>query len=105
MRNGSKQLTKEYLYGDPLKVSVKIRQRQLQASGQCVHHLKLEASKVVLWDPVYGDVRRGKVHHIYTDNLIADSGQECIQDIKVVMMKQELRQADFVAAAQVGTWA
>lgn len=54
------------------------------------NHPELKTPRLVLWSPFRGDVRRGKRHHTYMDNLVAETNLECTQDFEAVRIERDV---------------
>ena len=94
--------TNEELYGDMIKLSNKIRERRLRFVGHCVRHNDEIVSKLVLWDPLHGQSKRGRPNTTYLDMLRDDTGIRSSSEIKAVMLDRNLWRG-FVHQVRVGT--
>ena len=77
------------LYGDLPKLSCKIRERRLRLAGHCVRHREEIASKLVLWQPLSRNLRRGRKAIKYVDTLMRDNGLESTKEIENAMQDRE----------------
>ncbi|ELT98051.1 hypothetical protein CAPTEDRAFT_197577 [Capitella teleta] len=64
----------EVLYDNLPRVTEKIRERRLKLAGHCIRHNKLEASDLVLWEPIQGKTSRGSQKQPCVDILRRDTG-------------------------------
>jgi len=67
-------VTNELQYGDPPKISTKIRTRRLKLPGHCARHPEEAASNLVLWIPDRGSRGRGRPTGTFIDTLMRDTG-------------------------------
>ena len=52
------------------KITVdKITAKRMTLAGHCIHHPKLPAGKVVLWEPTHGQRVRGRPRGTFVDTL------------------------------------
>ena len=74
------KLTNQRLYGELPPVSSKVAHRRMLIAGHCVRHEE-EASKLVLWQPLQGQRKRGRRTLSYIDTLMEDAGLDNINEL------------------------
>ena len=79
----------EELYGDLPKLSCKIRERRLRLAGHCVQHREEIASKLVMWQPLARNSKRGRKAINYVDTLARDTDLESTKEIENAMLDRE----------------
>ena len=82
-------VTYEELYGDLPKLSCKIRERRLRLAGHCVWRQEKIASKLVLWQPLARNPKRGRKAINYVNTLTRDTNLESIKEIENAMLDRE----------------
>ena len=79
-------VTNEELYGDLPKLSCKIIERRLRLAGHCVRLREEIASKIVLWQPLARNQKRGRKAINYVETLMRDTGLESTKEIENAML-------------------
>ena len=82
-------VTNEELYGDLPKLRCKIRERSLRLAGHCFRHREEIASKLVLWQPLARNQKRGRKAINYVDTLERDTNLESTKEIENAMLDRE----------------
>ena len=82
-------VTNEELYGDLPKLCCKIRERRLRLAGHCVRHREEIASKLVLWQPLARNPKRGRKAINYVNTLARDTDLESTKEIENAMLDRE----------------
>jgi len=82
--SGSDKVRNEVLYGNLPKVTDKIRKRRLELAGHCTRHSELEASDLVLWEPIQGKTSRGSQKLTYVDMLRRDTGLKSTGELRLL---------------------
>ena len=77
------------LYGDLPLLSSKIQSRRMKLAGHCFRHSEEIASKLVLWEPNWGRLNRGRQRVTYCDVLKKDSGCDNIDELRVAMRNRD----------------
>ena len=81
-------VTNEELYGDLPKFNCKIRERRLRLAGHCIRHREEIASKLVLWQPLARNPKRGRKTINYVDTLAKDTDLESTKEIENAMLNR-----------------
>ena len=82
-------ITNVNLYGKLPRLSDKIRQRRMRLAGHCVRHLELSACELILWEPTYGKLSRGRPQTTYVDTLKRDTGLSSVSELQTLMKDRE----------------
>ena len=82
-------ITNVNLYGKLPRLSDKIRQRRMRLVGHCVRHLELSACELILWEPTYGQLSRGRPQTTYVDTLKRDTGLSSVSELQTLMKDRE----------------
>ena len=83
------KLINKELYGNLPPVSSKVGFRRLKLAGHCFRHLKEEASKLVLWQPMSGRMSMGRPAVTYIDNLYSNTSFKSAEELRTVMLDRD----------------
>ena len=83
-------MTNSELYGKLPKVSSKITERRLRLAGHIYRHPELTANKLLLWEPLHGDVGRGRPHFTFVDSLKESTGLRNKDEVGNLMLDRSL---------------
>ena len=75
------KLTNDQLYGDLPPVSHKVAIRRMRLAGHCARHPELVASSLILWEPKFGNAKRGRPAVNYLNTLKNDTGLETANEL------------------------
>ena len=94
-------MTNKQLYGSLPRITDKIAMQRLRLAGHCIRHPEEIASKLVLWQPTEGRVKRGRKPVDYIDNIKRDTGLDNINEIRTAMLDRKVWK-EFVKEARSG---
>ena len=70
-------------------LSTKIAERRLRLAGHAVRHPELSLNKVILWEPLHGNSRRGRPKKTFVDVLRRDTGLRETSELATVMADRD----------------
>lgn len=78
------------LFGSIPMPTVMIAKRRMRLAGHIARHDDILANSVLFWDPNQGHRRPGRPHLTYMDMLRKDTGLNCPEEIRTVMLDRGL---------------
>ena len=100
------QMSNATLYGIgnlPI-LSTKIAERRLRLAGHAVRHPELTLNKVILWEPLHGNSRRGRPKQTFVDVLRRDTGLRETSEIATVMSDRDGWRSVIHGVRKYHTW-
>ena len=70
-------------------LSTKIAERRLRLAGHAQRHPDITLHKILLWEPLHGQARRGRPTKTFVDVLRQDTGLGDVKEIASVMEERD----------------